>query len=70
MLNYNRQWNAVPREIKKICKDLLIALAQSSVKTPETNDQVEAMNKKILKALKKKVDDAKSVWLEEVLEIV
>lgn len=40
------------------------------MKTPQANGQVEAMNKKILAALKKKVDNAKGSWLEELLGII
>ncbi|KAA3473236.1 Retrovirus-related Pol polyprotein from transposon 17.6 [Gossypium australe] len=45
---------------------LQITLAQSSVKMPQANGQVETMNKKILTALKKKVGQAKGAWLEEL----
>ncbi|KAA3469459.1 rve domain-containing protein [Gossypium australe] len=43
-----------------------IVLAQSFIKTPQTNGQTETMNKKILIALKKKVVEAKSVWLNKL----
>lgn len=57
-------------KFKSFCKDLQITIVHSSVKTPQTNSQVEAMNKKILMALKKKVDEAKGDWLEELLGII
>ncbi|KAH1114997.1 hypothetical protein J1N35_008375, partial [Gossypium stocksii] len=47
-----------------------IILAQSSVKTPITNGQVEVMNKNIIIALKKKVDEAKRAKLDELPRIV
>ncbi|KAA3473456.1 rve domain-containing protein/RVT_3 domain-containing protein [Gossypium australe] len=40
-------WKSIGK-FKNFQKDLQIAVAQSSVKTPQTNDQVETMNKKIL----------------------
>lgn len=55
-------------KLKNFCNNLQIALTQSSVKIPQTNGQVEEMNKKILTALKKKVDEAKGIWLEELPE--
>lgn len=45
-------------KFKSFCTNLNIALAQSSVMTPQTNKQVEAMNNKILTSLKKKVGEA------------
>ncbi|KAA3474448.1 rve domain-containing protein [Gossypium australe] len=57
-------------KFKNFCANLQIALAQSYVKTPQTNGQVEAMNKNILIALKKKVGDANCAWLEELPRIV
>ncbi|KAA3461728.1 Gypsy retrotransposon integrase-like protein 1 [Gossypium australe] len=37
----------------------IVVMAYNSVKTPQTNEQVEAMNKNILIALKKKMGEAK-----------
>ncbi|KAA3466507.1 Integrase, catalytic core [Gossypium australe] len=37
---------------------------------PQTNDPVEAMNKKILRVLKRKIGEAKGAWLEELPRIL
>ncbi|KAA3471109.1 rve domain-containing protein [Gossypium australe] len=57
-------------KLMKFYTNLQISLAQSSVKTLQTNGQVEAINKKILTALKKKVGELKRAWLEELLGIM
>ncbi|GMI94308.1 hypothetical protein HRI_003100100 [Hibiscus trionum] len=41
-------------------------LAQSFVKSPHTNGQVDAVNKKFMFALKKKVEDANGAWVDEL----
>ena len=38
----------------------------SSVHHPQTNGQVESSNKNILESLKKRLDDAKGLWVEEL----
>ena len=38
----------------------------SSVCHPQTNGQVESSNKNILESLKKRLDDAKGLWVEEL----
>ena len=38
----------------------------SSVCHPQTNGQVESANKNILNSLKKRLDDAKGLWVEEL----
>ena len=38
----------------------------SSVGHPQTNGQVESANKNILNSLKKRLDDAKGLWVEEL----
>ena len=43
-----------------------IKLAYSAVCHPQSNGQAEAANKQILNALKKRVEDQKSKWLEEL----
>ncbi|KAA3465920.1 rve domain-containing protein [Gossypium australe] len=44
----------------------LVITDNISAKTPQMNGQVEAMKKKILTALKRKVDEAKGSWLKEL----
>ncbi|XP_021719307.1 uncharacterized protein LOC110686982 [Chenopodium quinoa] len=43
-----------------------IKLAYSAVCHPQSNGQAEAANKQILNALKKRVEDQKSKWIEEL----
>jgi len=42
----------------------------SSVEHPQTNGQAEAANKIILGQLKRRLDEAKGKWLEELLEVL
>ena len=41
-------------------------MSLSSVCHPQTNDKVESSNKNILESLKKRLDDAKGLWVEEL----
>ena len=41
-------------------------MSPSSVYHPQTNGQVESSNKNILESLKKRLDDAKGLWVEEL----
>ena len=38
----------------------------SSICYPQTNGQVESANKNILNSLKKRLDDAKGLWVEKL----
>ncbi|XP_072071691.1 uncharacterized protein [Arachis hypogaea] len=51
-------------------KNLKIKHHFSSVEHPQTNGLAEAANKVILHALRKKLDDAKSLWAELIPEIL
>ena len=42
-------------------------MSPSFVCHPQTNGQVESANKNILESLKKRLDDAKGLWVEELL---
>ena len=42
----------------------------ASVAHPQTNGQVEAVNKIIKKLLKKKLDDAKGLWAQKLSEVL
>ena len=53
-------------KISHFCSNLHIIMNPSSVYHPKTNDQVESSNKSILESLKKRLDDAKSLWVEEL----
>ena len=54
-------------KISQFCSNLYIAMNPSSVCHPQTNGQVESSNKNILESLKKRLDDAKGLWVEELL---
>ena len=43
-----------------------ITLSPSSVRYPQTNGQVESANNNILKSLKKRLNDSKGLWVEEL----
>ena len=53
-------------KISQFCFNLHITMNPSSVCHPQTNDQVESTNKNILNSLKKRLDDAKGLWVEEL----
>nr|XP_025617189.1 uncharacterized protein LOC112709521 [Arachis hypogaea] len=64
-------------ELKVYCDSLLVVQQNlkikqhfSSVEHPQTNGLAEAANKVILHALKKKLDDAKGLWVELIPEII
>ena len=56
--------------VKGLCDNFNIQLRATSVSHPEANGLVEAMNGKIMSGLKKKLDDAKTGWLELVPEVL
>ncbi|XP_057740013.1 uncharacterized protein LOC130957148 [Arachis stenosperma] len=51
---------------KEFLKGLDISQKFNSVEHPQTNGQVEVANKVILKRLKKRLDEAKGPWSDEV----
>ena len=52
------------KKMKDMCEELGICQIFSSVEHPQSNWQVEATNKIILNALKKKLGTAKAKWIE------
>ena len=54
-------------KIAQFCSNLHIAISPSSVYHPHINGQVELANKNILESLKKRLDNAKGLWVEELL---
>ncbi|XP_004298151.1 PREDICTED: uncharacterized protein LOC101300244 [Fragaria vesca subsp. vesca] len=50
--------------------DMGTKMVFSSVAHPQTNGQVEAVNKIIKKLLKKKLDDAKGLWAQKLPEVL
>ncbi|XP_016700129.1 uncharacterized protein [Gossypium hirsutum] len=67
-IEYFSKW--MEGRFKEFCDNLHISLVHSSITTPKTNSQAEAINEKILQGLKKKVEDAKGIWLDKLLGIL
>ena len=64
VFDHGRQFDNLP--LKRYTDQFGIKLAYSAVCHPQSNGQAEAANKQILNALKKRVEDQKSKWLEEL----
>ncbi|CAN1216511.1 Transposon Tf2-11 polyprotein [Linum perenne] len=52
------------------CQEFKIMVRLASVAYPQANGQAEAINKLILRGLKKRVDDAKGKWIDELPNIL
>jgi len=69
--NHNRQRPTfIDKELAKFYTDLGIKHVTSSVEHPQTNGQAEAANKVILVELRKRLDNAKGWWPEELVEVL
>ncbi|XP_021732041.1 uncharacterized protein LOC110698831 [Chenopodium quinoa] len=64
LFNRGRQFDNLP--LKRYTNHFGIKLAYSAVCHPQSNGQAEAANKQILNALKKRVEDQNSKWIEEL----
>ena len=51
---------------RRYCGELRITNRYSTPAYPQGNGQTEAVNKVIVNGLKKKLDDAKGKWMEEL----
>jgi len=60
----------IDKELAKFYTGLGIKHIKSSVEHPQTNGQAEAANKVILVELRKRLDNAKGRWLEELVEVL
>ena len=58
------------RAFRKYCSDLGIKDRYSTLAYPQGNGKVEAVNKVIVSGLKKRLDDAKGKWLEELPHVL
>ncbi|KAL5538221.1 hypothetical protein UlMin_044540 [Ulmus minor] len=56
--------------LKKICLELGIKKHFSSVAHPQSNGQVEVVNKTIKRNLEKKLDGLKNAWVEELPQVL
>ncbi|CAN1313102.1 Transposon Tf2-8 polyprotein [Linum perenne] len=52
------------------CQDFKVMVRLASVAYPQANGQAEAINKLILQGLKKRVDEAKGKWVDELPNIL
>ncbi|KAK3013371.1 hypothetical protein RJ639_009536 [Escallonia herrerae] len=53
---------------QSFCEGLFTGLRFTSVAHPQSNGQTENMNRSILQGLKRKLDDAKGAWVDELLK--
>ena len=56
--------------LRKYLEDFKIVVAYLSVCNPHCNGQAEAVNKKILYGLQKKLEDAKAKWIDEIFDVL
>jgi len=57
-------------QMSKMCSEVGIKQVFASVEHPQTNGQVESVNRILLRGLKRRLEKAKGVWAEEVPRIV
>ncbi|XP_014496823.1 uncharacterized protein LOC106758406 [Vigna radiata var. radiata] len=60
----------IDRTLEDFLKGLGIKHVTSSVEHPQTNGQAEAANKAIISELKKRLGQAKGLWVEEIPEVL
>ena len=58
------------RMFRKYCRELGITNRYSTPAYPQGNGQAEAVNKVIVSGLKKRLDDAKGKWVEELPHVL
>ena len=66
--NNGLQFNS--KSFKRYCCDLGITNRYSTPAYPQGNGQAEAVNKVIVSGLKKRLDDAKGKWVEELSHVL
>ncbi|KAK3000909.1 hypothetical protein RJ639_021378 [Escallonia herrerae] len=57
-------------KFRTFCTNLSIDLRFTSVAHPQSNGQTENMNRSILQGLKKKLDEAKGAWVDELPKVL
>ena len=55
---------------RDFCSELRILNHHSSPAQPKANEQVEVMNRSLLKIIKTRLEGAKGIWLEEFLSVL
>ena len=58
------------KAFRKYCSDLGIKNRYFTLAYPQGNGKVEAVNKVIVNGLKKRLDDAKGKWVEELPHVL
>ena len=58
------------KSFRRYCCELGITNRYSTSAYPQGNGQAEAVNKVIVSGLKKRLDDAKGRWVEELLYVL
>ena len=58
------------KSFRRYCCDLRIKNRYSTLACPQGNGQAEAINKVIVNGLKKRLDDAKGKWVEELPHVL
>jgi len=58
------------QQLRKLCAEVGIKQVFTSVEHPQTNGQVESTNRILFRGLKRRLEQAKGVWAEEVARIV
>ncbi|KAK3037168.1 hypothetical protein RJ639_031055 [Escallonia herrerae] len=66
--DYGKQFDN--SNFRSFCEGLSIGLRFTSVTHPESNGQIENMNRSILQGLKRKLDDAKGAWVDELPKVL
>ncbi|RDX61757.1 hypothetical protein CR513_59983, partial [Mucuna pruriens] len=59
-----------PRVTTNFCKELRIRQSFTSVEHPQSNGQAKAANKVILRGLRKRLEEAKGRWAEELPQVL
>ena len=70
VLNSDNSLQFDSKAFRKYCSDLGIKNKYSTPAYPQGNGQAEAVNKVIVNGLKKRLDDAKGRWVEELAHIL
>ena len=58
------------KAFRKYCSELCVKNRYSTLVYPQGNGQAEAVNKVIVNELKKRLDDAKGMWVEELPHVL
>lgn len=60
----------IDKKLRQFYVDLGIKHVTSSVEHPQTNGQVEAVNKTIVAELKRRLGEKKTAWVEELPKVL